>query len=211
MRAKAQHGFTLWELMIAVAVAGVVLGLGVPSFQEFMRNNAMTSAANDFVAGALLARAEAVKRHVPVTLCASPNPAAAPPSCDAGGSNGAFIVFVDENGNGALDDATDGNAEVDSGEPVLLRREAPGGAIDVWIDGGDYVSYGPNGFKRHATSQANDSANRLLYCDDRGNQDRGGISTARVVSIEWTGRAQVLASPTDVSAAAAAISGADCP
>ncbi|HEU4619683.1 MAG TPA: GspH/FimT family pseudopilin [Gammaproteobacteria bacterium] len=210
MNVRTQCGFTLWELMIAVAVAGIVLGLGVPSFKEFMRNSSMTSAANDLVAGVLLARAEAVKRQVPVTLCASPDPTASSPECDGSGSNGGFIVFVDDDDDG-VSETSDGNAEVDTGEQVLLRREKPGGAINVWIEGGDYVSYGANGFKRHATSQANDSATRVLYCDDRGNKDRGGLSTARVVLIDWTGRAQVLTSPDDVSDAAGAISGADCP
>jgi type IV fimbrial biogenesis protein FimT len=208
MKVKKQRGFTLWELMIAVAVAGIVLGFGVPSFQEFMRNNAMTSAVNDLVAGVLLARAEAVKRQVPVALCTSSAPNANPPSC-AATSSGGFIVFVDENGNGVLTDSTDGNAAVDAGETVLLRRAAPGGTIVVSLAGGHYISYGTNGFKRHATNQANDSATALLYCDDRGNVDRGDISTARVVSIDWTGRAQVQTSPSDVTAAATA-TGADC-
>jgi type IV fimbrial biogenesis protein FimT len=205
-----QRGFTLWELMVAVTVAGIVLGLGVPSFREFQRNNAMTSAVNEFVTGVLLARAEAVKRQVPVTLCATPDATAEPPSCDLAGSNGAFIVFVDENGNGNPADATDGNAEVDPAEPVVLRREAPGGAINVWIDGGDYISYGANGFKRHAPGQANDSAARVLFCDDRGNVDHGGTSTARIVRIDWTGRALVETAPSEITDAAASIAGADC-
>jgi type IV fimbrial biogenesis protein FimT len=208
MNVKTERGFTLWELMVAVAVAGIVLGFGVPSFQEFLRNNAMTSAANDLVAGVLLARAEAVKRQVPVALCTSSDPEAATPSC-AATSSGGFIVFVDENGNGALTDATDGNAAVDAGETVLLRRTAPGGTIEVSVAGGPYISYGTNGFKRHGTGQADDSASALLYCDDRGNVDRGGISTARVVTIDWTGRAQVQTAPADVTAAATA-TGADC-
>ena len=31
-------GFTLIELMVTVAIAGVVLGIGIPSFNEAIRN-----------------------------------------------------------------------------------------------------------------------------------------------------------------------------
>jgi prepilin-type N-terminal cleavage/methylation domain-containing protein len=196
MNVTKQRGFTLWELMVAVAVAGIVLGFGVPSFTEFVRNNAMTSAANDVVGGVLLARAEAVKRQVPVALLFN--------------ADGSFTVFADDNGDDVAD-ATDGNAVLNTGEPVILQRDKPRDGINFWIEGGDYISYGPNGFKRHATGQADDSATNLLYCDARGNVDRGGISTARVVNIDATGRAQVRTSPDDVSTAVTAIAGADCP
>src|SRR5690606_36519227 len=150
---STQTGFTLWELMTTVAVAGIVLGLGIPSFMELQRNNAMTAAANELVTGILLARAEAVKRQVPVTLCASPDPMAGSPTCSlsGAGTNGGFIVWIDENGDFDADgrpdltDLTDGNAVVDADEVVLRRSEAPGGNVDVWGDFG-YVTYGPNGF-----------------------------------------------------------------
>ena len=77
MDAKLIRGFTLWELMTSLAVIGILLGIGVPSLMELQRNMAITSAANDLVSALLAARAEAVKRQVPVTVCASPNPLAA--------------------------------------------------------------------------------------------------------------------------------------
>jgi type IV fimbrial biogenesis protein FimT len=203
------EGFTLWELMMTLAVAGIVLGIGVPSFMDFQRSNAMTAAANDLVGGVLFAKTEAVKRQTPVTLCSSPNPTAADAACGAG--NGGFIVFVDENGNGTPTDATDGNAEVDAGERLLLQRSAPGGAINVSSDSG-YVAYGPTGLPRHPAAQARPPATVFLFCDDRGNRTTaGGRSAARVVRIEPTGRAQARQDIEDVAAATASIAGASCP
>ena len=77
MKAPRQSGFTLWELLVTMLVAGMLLAVGVPSFRDAQRNSAITAAANDLITGLLAARAEAVKRQVPVTLCASPDPAAA--------------------------------------------------------------------------------------------------------------------------------------
>jgi type IV fimbrial biogenesis protein FimT len=202
-------GFTLWELMMALVVAGIVLGIGVPSFMSLQRSNAMTAAANDLVGGVLMAKTEAVKRQAPVTLCSSPNPTASSSTCGPG--TGGFIVFVDENGNGVTTDPTDGNAEVDAGETVLLQRSSPGGVINVFSDSG-YIAYGPNGVPRHPAAQARPPATAFLYCDDRGNSTAaGGLSAARVVRIEPTGRPQVRQAIADVAAATAAIEGASCP
>lgn len=218
MNAHTHRGFTLWELMTALAVAGILLGIGVPSLIELQRSMAMSSAANDLVSALLAARAEAVKRQVPVTLCASANPTAAAPPCSptGAGANGGFFVWVDENGNvdanGApiLTDATDGNAALDAGETVLLARPAPGGTINVFGDSG-YISYGPNGFRRDSAAAGVNSANTVLYCDERGNRlAGGGVSTARVVRIDALGRGQVVDTVADITPIVGAL-GAACP
>ena len=210
MDTKAQSGFTLWELLVTLLVVGIVLGFGVPNFMEFQRNNAMIAAANEMITGLYVARTEAVKRQVPVTLCGSADPLVAAPVCGAGG-NGGFIVFVDENNNGIVTDATDGNAAVDANEVVLLQRPAPGGTINLFGNGGQYVAYATNGFLvQTAPGQALPSTTTLLYCDERGNRDVGGRSSARVVNVAPTGRAQVMQNLVDVVAAVAATGGV-CP
>ena len=69
---------------MTLAVAGVLLGIGVPNFVEFQRNGTMTAAANDLVTGTLLARSEALTRQgtAPVVLCLSSNPLDEMPICD---------------------------------------------------------------------------------------------------------------------------------
>jgi prepilin-type N-terminal cleavage/methylation domain-containing protein len=206
MKANAQTGFTLWELLMTLLVAGILLGIGVPNIMEFQRNGLVTAAANSLITAVLAARAEAVKRQVPVTLCASPNPTAANPTCsiNGAGTNGGYIVWVDENGNldanGApiTTDPTDGNAVVDANEitaaqPLIIQTAPPGGTINVWANSG-YISYGANGFRRQATGTLQPPVNWLLFCDDRGNRSAGELapgvflSTARALRIDPTGR-----------------------
>jgi type IV fimbrial biogenesis protein FimT len=217
MKANAQSGFTLWELLMTLLVAGILLGIGVPNVMEFQRNGLVTAAANQLITAVLAARAEAVKRQVPITLCASPNPTATNPTCSISGvgTNGGFIVWVDENGN--LDgngtpvttDGTDGNAVIDANEvtaaqPLIIQTAAPGGTINVWANSG-YISYGPNGFRRQATGTATLPVTWLLFCDDRGNRSAGQLgagvflSTARALRIDPTGRGVVLQTTAEVT------------
>lgn len=208
MNANRQLGFNLLELMVTVLVLGVVLGFGVPSFRQFQRNSLMTSVANDVVGAIYLARTEAVKRQVPVTMCASANATTPAPTCGVGPSTG-FIVFVDDV-NPAVTAPTDGNATVDAGETVLLQHAAPGGTIVISSDS-TYLSYAPSGFVVPiAPGQAQPSLTSLLICDDRGNTDAGGQSAARAVNVAPTGRAQIMRSMADI-AIAVAVTGGVCP
>lgn len=69
--APAQRGFTLVELMVAIAVLAVLVSLAVPSMTEALLGSKLSSYANSLSSSALLSRSEAIKRNVPVTLCAS--------------------------------------------------------------------------------------------------------------------------------------------
>jgi type IV fimbrial biogenesis protein FimT len=209
MNFRAQHGFTLWELLITLLVAGILLGIGVPNVMEFQRNGAMTAAANQLVTGVLLARTESVKQQAPVGLCLTANPTDAIPVCApnavADAANLGFVVWVDENNNvdanGAriLTDPTDGNGVIDAGELVLMRQVAPGGTIRVSANCG-YVSYGRNGFTRQVAGLCNPNPRAVLFCDDRGRRVAAGqLSSARVVTIDGIGRGQVYQEATNVA------------
>jgi type IV fimbrial biogenesis protein FimT len=222
MNTKRSLGFTLLELMVVIVVAAILLGVGIPSFREFGRNNAIAAATNDLVSATLAARAEAIKRQVPVTLCANSSVAPGAPVCSptGAGANGAFFVWVDENGNTnpltgqpILTDATDGNAVFNNGETLLFERPAPGGTLNVFGNTG-FVSYGPNGFRRSnvGTLPAQVAGNfNVLYCDERGNRESSSGSTARVVRIDQTGRGQALRDVVEITNAIGTIPGAVCP
>jgi type IV fimbrial biogenesis protein FimT len=189
-------GYTLWELMVTLAVAGVLLGIGVPNFIEFQRNGTMSAAANDLVTGALLARSEALTRQgtAPVVLCLSNNPLDASPVCDVAAvmdtSDRGFIVWVD----------TDGELDYDMDETLLMRSPPPGGAIRV-SSNCPYVAYGANGFSRQVAGACFPTLRNFLYCDDRGRRVTSGtLSSARVVRLDLPGRPQVLTELADVSA-----------
>lgn len=61
--------------MITVTILAILLGIGVPSFVNFIRNTRASTQANEIATALNLARSEAVKRGLPVTLRspASPN------------------------------------------------------------------------------------------------------------------------------------------
>jgi type IV fimbrial biogenesis protein FimT len=64
-------GFTLFELMVTVAVAALILSLGVPGFRSFIQNNRATTHTNDLVTALNLGRSEATRRGASVLLCSS--------------------------------------------------------------------------------------------------------------------------------------------
>lgn len=88
MRLPGQHGFTLVELMITLAVFAVLLAIMVPSYSDMTLGSKLRSQANDLVAGAVLARSEAIKRNQQVSLCASSNGT----SCTGTWSQGWIVI-----------------------------------------------------------------------------------------------------------------------
>jgi type IV fimbrial biogenesis protein FimT len=117
MDSGAQRGFTLYELLIGVLIAGIVLGIGVPSLVDFSRNSRIVATANEFVSAVHLARGEAVTRKQGLTLCLSANPVAAVPVCTTDGSvtAGGYFVWVD----------SDADAVADNDEQILQQRAVP--------------------------------------------------------------------------------------
>lgn len=96
---KSQTGFTLVELMITVAIAAILLGIGIPSFQELLSNGRVSSTTNDFVSSLQITRSEAVKRGHQVTMCKSSDGA----TCANSGSwEDGWIVITDEDNNQTL-------------------------------------------------------------------------------------------------------------
>ena len=71
MRDTRSPGFTIIELLIAVAILGIISMLAAPSFREFIIGSQVRSGASDLYGSALLARSEAIKRNATITLCRS--------------------------------------------------------------------------------------------------------------------------------------------
>ena len=61
-------GFTLIELMVTVAIVAVVASLAAPSFREMLAVQRVRSAAYSIISDLTLARSEAIKRGLDVTL-----------------------------------------------------------------------------------------------------------------------------------------------
>ena len=69
---KTQHtragGFTLIELMITIAIVGILTALTLPAFTKLLKNNCMTTTTNNLVTSLQLAKSEAVKRRSTVRV-----------------------------------------------------------------------------------------------------------------------------------------------
>jgi type IV fimbrial biogenesis protein FimT len=176
-------GFTLLELMVALTVLALLLGIGVPSFRDFVRNSRMTAAANDIVTDFSIARSEAVKRRVPVTLCKSQNLTAC--DADATGAFRSWIMFVDD-ADPAVAAGTDGDGVVNTNE-TILRQRTIADTINVGTNANARrVTFLPSGYPNAAAAG---NVTQFVLCDDRGNVTSvGGSSAARGVQILPTGR-----------------------
>jgi len=84
MRPKCgHHGFTLVELLVAVAVAAILVVVAAPSMTRFLDMRAVEGRADELAEALRQARSEAMKRGGDVDLCASSNAATDSPTCGA--------------------------------------------------------------------------------------------------------------------------------
>lgn len=133
----AAWGFTLVELLAALAVLAVLVTVGAPSMAVLVHSIRLTSASNGFLSHLHLARSEAIKRSARVVLCKSPDGL----YCIAGGGwEQGWIVFHDANGNGWRE----------STETIIQREQALGGDVRLMgnLNVARYVSFSPNGTTR---------------------------------------------------------------
>jgi type IV fimbrial biogenesis protein FimT len=118
MERKPIHGFTLIELLVAVAIAGILLGIGVPSFAEAVKESRISSQYNTMVGSLYLARSEAVKGPGEVTVC--PREAQGANQCgDKEDWKNGWLVFVDR--TTVQGEAT---ASVDAADEIIAVESA---------------------------------------------------------------------------------------
>ena len=64
--ARASHGFSLIELMVAMAIFGLLMAAAVPNLTAWISNARVRTTAESIQNGLMLAKAEAVRRNVKV-------------------------------------------------------------------------------------------------------------------------------------------------
>ena len=90
-------GFTLIELMIVIAILGILAGIAAPNFQTYMTRMRLNGAARQIMTDLMEARSKAVSRN-----------------------NRFRVFFLDDHQYKVLDDDNNNNAE-DSGETTITR------------------------------------------------------------------------------------------
>jgi len=67
----AETGFNLIELVVAIAILAIIIGLAVPSLQSYILNQRVRNAAFDLTSDLLFTRSEATKRNANVVMTAT--------------------------------------------------------------------------------------------------------------------------------------------
>ncbi len=98
------RGFTLVELLVTLAIGAILLAIAIPGYAFLINASRLTAVTNDLVSALHLARSEAIKRGMRVTVCKTSNATAATPACDTTASwQQGWLVFADGGTRGVID------------------------------------------------------------------------------------------------------------
>jgi len=99
-RRRASGGFTIVELMVVVAILGILAALAAPSFTETIRRYRVNAITDDLSSSIQLARSEAIRRRLQVGLTRTMG--CGVPLATVNDWNCGWNVFVDVDGTGTF-------------------------------------------------------------------------------------------------------------
>ena len=146
---KRSSGFTLLELIITVAIIGIVMAFAIPSLETYIKNDRLTTQINTLVSHLSYARNEAVTRSQQVILCASDGTE----TCTGTNWADGWMLFADVDGDSAF------NGTVDVVLRVKEKLEGTGNTLTSSA-GATQIIYDNRGFAAGSTGT-------FSLCDDR--------------------------------------------
>lgn len=170
-------GFSLVELMIAIVILATLVSIGVPSFQNTIRDNRLATQTNSLVGTLNFARSESIKRRLPVVVCRTDSGT----NCSNNGNGtweSGWIVFVDTNANNQIEAANPAEVFLLHKESIATNSTLRPAAVNV----ADFVRYGANGLFANAVN----AAGGFFLCDGN-NPD---VNEARNINLNITGQVQ---------------------
>lgn len=155
------NGFTLVELIITVSIAGLLMSMAIPSFNEIISRSRLTTNINQLVASLNFSRSEAVKRNQSVTVRKVGN------NWESG-----WTVFTDVNSNGVM------NAD----DTLLKSYEAMPYGFTLRSTGVNRVTYRSSGIASNSS---------FVLCDNRDGNNLPEPYTSRLLIINSVGRVRM--------------------
>jgi type IV fimbrial biogenesis protein FimT len=167
-----QNGVTILELLIVVAIVGILAGVAIPGFREMIGRMSANTAARSLAGTFSLARSEAVKRGTNISIC----PSSIGTDCETGSWSSGWIVFLDANG-----DADGDTGSIDVGDTIIRVYEPLSGMDLTVAPATDLVEYDNRGYGSNAAAMT------FTICPLDENNDN-----ARVVEMSLSGRARII-------------------
>ncbi len=158
---RKESAFTLLELGITLAIAGLVMAFAIPAMGNFIKNERLVTQINTLVGHLAYARSEAVTRRQQVILCASSNMT----SCSGTNWGTGWILFID----------ADNSSTFTADEQILRAKATLEGSNTLVSSTGSMIIYDNRGFSPNSNGV-------FSLCDDRG------AAHVKSISITNTGR-----------------------
>lgn len=141
-----QGGFSLLELMVTIAVLGIIVSIAVPSFRQMLRSSRLTSTSNELNALMQTARMEAVRSNGRVEICPTTDGA----TC-GGGDWHRVVMIARKNGVDEVLREASFNAEVEIHPSASISSQNK-----IW--------YQADGFMRTGAAASPSRAGTLAAC-----------------------------------------------